>query len=315
MDELLKWLKALGEISRLRLVALLHEGGERPVNELVRIMGQSQPRVSHHLKSLSDAGIVERYSEGAFVFYRLSSGAAGEFVRKILQAQGTDFLEAKDRRALENQMEAQNAAATHYFDQHAEEWDRLRAGQIDEDAVNKAIFPLIKPYFPIEKFLDVGTGAGAMLQLLAPYVKAGEGVDLSRPMLELARARLAMNGDHHCRVRQADMHHMGYEDDYFQLVIMNLVLHFSDQPERAVKEAARVLAQDGIFIITDFAPHQQETLRQSQTHRWLGFSQEQISMLCRDLPVSLLHALRLDPQPNSTQLPIHVMLFKKHASA
>lgn len=312
MNDLLKSLKSLAEESRLRLVALLLEGGERPVNELARILGQSQPRVSHHLKVLSDAAIVERYAEGAFVFYRISQGAAGLFAVHLLNEYGKDILSLLDRRALEDQMAQQNEIASGYFDQHAQEWDSLRAGQIDEAMINNQILSLIPKQTKINNALDIGTGTGAMLMLLAPFIVEGEGIDLSKPMLDLARARIGRMGHHHCLVRQGDMHRMTYLENSFDLVVMNMVLHFSDQPERALKEAARVLRPNGIMILADFAPHQREELRSHQSHRRLGFPQDELIAMVETCKLSLFSAQTIENEKQGKFLPVHLLGFKKN---
>ncbi len=308
-NNLLKWMKALAEESRMRLIVLLSEGGERPVNELALLMDQSQPRVSHHLRVLSEAGIIERRNEGAFVFYRLSHDSGGIFARNLLETNQDFFEFEKDMRALEQHIEAQNSKATTYFDQHAEEWHYLRSVQINETALHQALKQLVVPHAPVEHLLDIGTGTGDMLTLLSDQIKNGEGIDLSRHMLDLARARLSGKGAYHCRVRLGDMHRMHYEANQFNMVIMNMVLHFSDHPERAIKEAVRVLAPKGHLIFTDFIPHSHEEYRLQQTHSRLGFDKKTICDLFEQAGLVLDHSETIDGLPESSQLSIYLMLF------
>lgn len=301
-SQILKLLKVLSDASRLKLVALLAAGGERTVGELAQIMGQSQPRVSHHLRLLSEAGVVDRNPEGAFVFYRLQIypkshprdplGLISQLVGLINQQANLpdspppidhlSLLSSADRRALQRIIDQQHQLATDYFDDHAEQWDAFRATQLNEERVNQEILKLLIGT-NYESILDIGVGTGAMLELLAKAALVAEGIDLSRQMLAIARAKLSQKSYHHCHVRQGDMSRLPQQNDSFDLITMHQVLHFSDHPEAALAEATRVLKIGGTLLLVDFAPHQEEWLRHQHSHRHLGFSEETMHSLVKPL--------------------------------
>ena len=166
-------------------------------------------------------------------------------------------------------------AAAAYFHRNAESWDKLRSLHIDDREVEKVIVKLLQKH-GIENLLDLGTGTGRMLELLAPHAERGLGIDLSRQMLEVARSNLERTGASNCQVRQADITHLPYPEKSFDAVTIHQVLHFLDEPAAAIAEAARVLAPGGRLVVIDFLPHMLENLREEQNHRRLGFAGDEI---------------------------------------
>ncbi|MBV9541651.1 MAG: metalloregulator ArsR/SmtB family transcription factor, partial [Alphaproteobacteria bacterium] len=278
MDKLVAMLRAAGDPTRLRLLLLLREA-ELTVSELVEIVGQSQPRVSRHLKLLTEAGLIERFKEGSWVFYRASDrGAAADLGRAIATiAAPTDQDSDMQRLAAVREHRAAEAAA--YFKANAVEWERIRALHAPEKDVEAAIVRHIAAN-PMDSLLDAGTGTGSMLELLAPHVKRAVGVDNSPEMLAIARDRLAHAHINHAQVRLADTYRLpfptGNELSGFDAVLFHQVLHYLDDPQAAVVEAARVLRNGGHLLIADFAPHALEFLRDDYHHRRLGFSDREI---------------------------------------
>src|SRR5271165_703676 len=167
-DVILGALTAAGEATRLRLLALLAEA-ELTVSEIVTILGQSQPRVSRHLKLLAEAGLVERHREGSWVFFLMSqSGAAAGLARDILaRLVPSDPNLIADRARLAEVRQARAEQAARYFADHAANWDEVRAMHVPEDKVEAAILDAIGPG-PFNALLDLGTGAGRMLEIVAP---------------------------------------------------------------------------------------------------------------------------------------------------
>lgn len=277
MDLLLSALRAAAEPSRLRLLALCAEG-ELTVSELVRITGQSQPRISRHLKVLTDAGVLERFTEGNWVFHRLArtgpGGALGRDLVGLLSAGGPVL--AADRARLAEVQSDRAAAAERYFRANAEDWNRLRSLYVDEAEVESALASFW-PADPVERYLDVGTGTGRMLELFGRRARSAIGIDRSTDMLALARAALERAGLDACTVRQADLYHLPFADGGTGVVTVHQVLHFLDDPARAVAEAARVLAPGGRLLIADFAPHGLEALRTEHAHRRLGFADGEVA--------------------------------------
>lgn len=269
-------LKALAEPTRLRILFLL-VSGELNVKDLTRVLGQSQPRISRHLKLLDEAELIERYREGNWVYCRLAGGCgAGELMATLARRMPADEpILARDRARLEAVRRENSDAALAFFNETAAEWDRIRALQVGEGEVESAILKLAGPG-PFGTMLDLGTGTGRMLEVFADRVARGIGIDQSRPMLGLARARLERARLDHCQIRHGDILALPHDDGMADLVVLHQVLHYFDDPLPVLAEAARVLAEDGKLVIVDFAPHDLEFLRTDYAHRRLGFSARQI---------------------------------------
>lgn len=271
VDFMLTALRAAGEATRLRVLALV-EQGELTVKDLTAILGQSQPRISRHLKLLTEAGLVARHPEGSWVYYRLTDDPAmRRLARSLTEAvDPADPLMAHDRERLAAIKREHSDTAAQYFARNAAAWDEIRSLHVAEDEVEAAMLAAVGPR-PIGGFLDVGTGTGRLLQLFAPLYQRGVGVDASMAMLAVARANIDAAGLGHAQVRQGDIYHLALPRDSFDLVAIHQVLHFLHAPALAVAEAARVLRPGGRLLIVDFAPHQLEFLRERHAHRRLGF--------------------------------------------
>ena len=277
MDILLSGLRAAAEPSRLRLLALCAHA-ELTVSELVQILGQSQPRVSRHLKLLCEAGLIDRFREGTWAFYRLSEkGRCAELARVLIDLiPDNDATLALDLQRLEAVKKANSDRAAEYFRRNADGWDKIRSLHIAEDTVETALRDLF-PLSGMKDFLDIGTGTGRVLELFGPRVERGIGIDMSREMLALARANLQKADLRNCQVRQGDMYQLPFSDEAFDGVVIHQVLHFAEDPAEAIAEAARALRPGGRLVVVDFAPHDQEMLRQEHAHRRLGFTDSEVN--------------------------------------
>jgi demethylmenaquinone methyltransferase/2-methoxy-6-polyprenyl-1,4-benzoquinol methylase/ArsR family transcriptional regulator len=298
LDPVLAALNAAGEQTRLRLLALLAES-ELTVSEVVAILGQSQPRVSRHLKLLVEAGVVERRREGAWAFFRLAStGAAGRLARGVVDwLDAADPVLAGDRARLAEVRQARTENAARYFAAHADEWNDIRSRHIPEAQVEGAIREALGDA-PIRQLLDLGAGAGRMLELFAPQAERAIGVDLSSAMLAVARGRLEESGARNVQLRQGDIYALPVERNSCDVAIMHQVLHYLDDPGRALREAARALAPGGRLIVVDFAPHNEEALREKHAHRRLGFARQEISDLLTQAGLTVLLHRDLAPSAN-----------------
>lgn len=269
---LLDALRAAAEETRLRLLALLAEA-ELTVSDLTDILGQSQPRISRHLKQLVDAGLVERHREASWIFYRSAAEGPGAAVlaqlRPLLHA--ADATLARDLSRLDAVRAGRQAAAQDYFSAHADEWARIRSLHVPEAQVEAAMRRLLGTG-RLGALLDLGTGTGRMLELFGAQAARGLGLDLSPDMLAVARANLERAGLAHCTVRQGNIFRLDLPPHSFDTVILHQVLHFLDDGARALAEAARVLRPGGRLLVVDFAPHDLEFLRQGHAHRRLGFA-------------------------------------------
>ncbi len=277
LDETLGILRAAAEETRLRILALLGEG-ELSVSDLTDILGQSQPRISRHLKLLVEAGLVERHREGAWAFFRLTDrGAAARLLRPMLDALDRADQQLLDDRTRLGAVRAQRAQmAQSFFARLAPEWDRVRSLHVPEAAVEAAVLEALGPK-PIRNLVDLGTGTGRMLQLLALRTARAVGLDASHAMLSVARANLEKAGLTRVELRQGDIYAPPFPRNSFDLVVIHQVLHYLDDPARAIREAARLVAPGGRVLVVDFAPHNLEFLREAQAHRRLGFAAEQVA--------------------------------------
>ena len=278
-DVTLAALEAAGEATRLRLLALLGEA-EMTVTELVAILGQSQPRVSRHLKLLTEAGLVERHREGAWAFFAAAHrGALAEFARDIVRRlDPSDPTLLADRARLAEVRTTRQAQAERYFAARAADWDRLRALHVAEERVEQALLDAVGQG-GFHALLDLGTGTGRVLELLAPHASRAVGIDASPAMLAVARSRLDRKGLRNVQLRQGDLYALPVERDGYDIIVLHQVLHYLDDPGRAIREASRVLRPGGRLVAVDFAPHADETLRDHHAHRRLGFARDEIEVL------------------------------------
>lgn len=280
MHHLLSMLGAAADPTRLRLLFLLREA-ELTVSEITEILGQSQPRVSRHLRLLVEAGLLERFKEGSWVFHRVSDAPlSAAFTNAVagLPLNDRNLFDA-DRTRLASVRAARAAAAAEFFRANAPEWERLRSLHAPDNEVEAAVLRLLGPD-RIENLLDAGTGTGRILELLSSRVRRATGVDNSPEMLAIARHRLERAGAHHCQVRLGELYRLPFRtatlESGFDVVIFHQVLHYLDEPQAAVAEVARVLKPAGRVLIADFAPHDLEFLRSELSHRRLGFSDREV---------------------------------------
>ena len=271
LDGFVGTLRAVAEPTRLRLAILLSRA-ELTVTEISQVVGQSQPRTSRHLRLLLDADILERSPEGANVFYRVrDSGVGAELVRELAErAPAEDPVVAADAAALERVRQSRVAAAERCLRSHDDEVAALRSLQVAEADVEHAMLELIGASEPIERLLDIGTGTGRILELLAPVSERSVGLDVSRDMVAAARAKLGEARLSRASVRHGDLHRPPFEAASFDVAVMHHVLHLLDDPGEAVADAARLLRPGGRLLVADFAPHQLELLREQHGHRHLG---------------------------------------------
>ena len=266
--------QALADPTRLRILALLRQM-ELSVGELAQVLGQSQPRVSRHLKILADAGVLERRKEGSWVFLTLADAdRVGPMFALIdrWSDPGTDALFSADVTRLEVVRADRAEAAGRYFSAHAGIWDQIRSLHVAEEDVEKAIDRTLGKR-PLGRLVDIGTGTGRMIELFAPRAAYAIGIDKSSEMLRLARVKLEAAGIT-SNLRQGDMYALPLQDESADCVIIHQVLHYAHSPAAAISEAARVLSPGGTLLIVDFAAHDREELRETDAHIRLGFDDE-----------------------------------------
>lgn len=278
--------RALADATRLRILALLRTM-ELSVGELAQVLGQSQPRVSRHVKILCDAGLAERRKEGSWVFVALGEPARVAPMFAALDGWGGGAPEhwaVADQARLAAVRADRAAAAAEWFEAHAADWDAIRSLHIADSEVEAAMRRLLgidegtsdAARRPLGRLIDIGTGTGRMIELFAPSADHALGIDRSSEMLRLARAKLSEGGIGNVELRQADLYALPMADGGADVAILHHVLHFAQQPGAAIAEGARVLGAGGRLLIADFAAHQREELRTRDAHVRLGFSDEQM---------------------------------------
>lgn len=296
LDIMVDTLKAAAESSRLRILVLLARG-DLTVSDITEILGQSQPRVSRHLKLLLEAGLIGRYQEGSWAFFRLSdSDAARDFVLGLVSGiRAADPQVERDLERLAAVKRRRQERAAEYFSRNAASWDQIRLLHAPDRAVEQALLKVVGKR-PFQAMLDLGTGTGRLLEIFAPLYRRGVGIDMSREMLTVARANLDKAGVANAQVRQGDIFSPPVERDAYDLVTIHQVLHYLDDPARAVQEAAKLLRPSGRLVIVDFAPHTLEFLRAEHAHLRLGFSDRQISEWFSQAGLDLEETQQFEPR-------------------
>lgn len=297
MDQLLQGLRASAEPTRLRILALCARG-ELSVSDLTQILGQSQPRVSRHLKLLCDAGMLDRFREGTYAYFRLATRSAcadlGRMLVDLVPAADTTL--SLDLERLDAIKRHRAEQASRYFAENAAQWDEIRSLHIADSEVERAIVELL-PAGPIDDLLDLGTGTGRMLAVMASRADRCVGIDYSREMLAVARANLEAAGKRNWQVRHGDLYQLPFPGASFDIAVIHQVLHYLEDPAEALAEAARVLRPGGTLLIADFAPHEVAGLREEHAHRWLGFSDEQVADWLRGCGFECPGPVHLPGQP------------------
>ena len=307
-------LRAAGEPTRLRILALLRQR-DLSVGELVQVLAQSQPRLSHHLKALTGAGLVERMPEGSFVFYRAASRGESRLFLDSLFTQ--DLIEVptlrRDAAQLAEVSALRAASAESFFSGIAGTWDTIRSLHYPNESIEDALLELAGPG-PFDRVIDFGTGTGRMLVLFAPRAREAEGIDLSHHMLTVARANLGRAGIVDARVRQGDVTAVPFDSSSADLVIIHQVLHFMDAPGKVIAEASRVLKPGGRLLVVDFAAHDLEFLREEHGHHRLGMRDDNMASWAADAKLKLSEPRSFDPpDASSPGLVVNIWVAEKLA--
>ena len=308
-------LRGAGEATRLRILALL-SAGELNVKDLTQMLGQSQPRISRHLKLMAEAGLIARFREGSWVFFRVAeSGAEAALARAIVSSlDATDLTLARDRARAQAVQKARAEAAQAYFKAHAGEWDKIRTLHVAENDVEAAMDQALGEG-PFELLVDLGTGTGRILELFAPRASRALGFDLNHAMLAYARMKLERAGLAHAQVRHGDLYNVPLPDGAADVVVLHQVLHYLDDPAAAIAEASRLLAPGGKLLVVDFAPHELEFLRDQAAHRRLGFARDQLDGWLAGAGLKLERFRELKPHPANGKLTVSLWLAFKPALA
>lgn len=308
-------LKAAAEPTRLRILALLRSG-PLTVKDLTRILGQSQPRLSRHLKLLNEAGLIERAPEGSWVYFHLADRAArnGVAARLLRCLDPADAVVARDRQRFESVKRDREASAQAYFASNAADWDKIRSLHVDETDVETAIVAAIGRR-EVDLLVDLGTGTGRVLELLSAAYDRGIGFDLSPAMLSYARSKLDRAGISHAQVRQGDILDVPLADATAGIVVMHQILHFLPDPQRALQEATRILAPGGALLVVDLAPHGLDFVRDQYAHERLGFADAQMRQWLGECGLGEVASTHLKPRTGEAAEKLTVSLWLASSGA
>jgi len=303
-------LKAVGEPTRLRLLSLLALS-ELSVKDLTQILGQSQPRISRHLKLLVDSGLVVRHAEGAWAYFGICSNSVkSHFVYSLLK--NLDIWDEQiqsDRRGLKLLQEKQKQKAEKYFSAIASDWDLIRSLHVSEELVEAEIIASlgVKKY---EMMIDLGTGTGRMLELLKANYKKAIGIDFSKEMISLARSRLVDNNISNAQIRLGDIVALDEYENIANLAIIHQVLHFFDDPGQVLLAAREVLQPKGEMLIVDFAPHEFNFLAIEHEHKRLGISEQQIQSWAKKAGLEVVMSKEIPNGKDASGLTVCIWVLK-----
>lgn len=301
LDTGVSWMRAAGELTRMRLLALLDQA-DLTVSDLVEILDQSQPRISRHLKLLVDAGLAQRFQEGAWALFRTAdSGQVRVFLDTIIKPLASDDpVLMADLAKLDKVRQARAKRAAAYFADNAEEWNKIRSLHVHEEDIEQRMLLMGLDHKP-KSILDMGTGTGRVLQLFGAHVERGVGIDSSADMLALARSELASSGEPHLQVRRGDVYNIPAGEKY-DLIVLHQVLHFLETPQLALEQAREHLTENGRILVVDLEPHDLEFLREKHAHLRLGVSLEQMSSWMDETDLELVQLAQIEPEQNDKEI-------------
>lgn len=264
------------------------------------MLGQSQPRVSRHLRLLSDTQLLHRRREGTNAYYRRASNPVAEalFAAITAVANEDDPILAGDRRRLAR-VRADRAQLA------ARSWERIEAetalvGPVSAaDGAVEATMSQLVGVAPVGRLLDIGTGSGRMLQLFGPQAELGIGIELSRDMVHLARSAVDQPDLRHCAVRYGDVQHLDAGIGQVDLAVLHHVLHFLDDPAVAIDQAGLAVVPGGRLLIVDYAPHHLDELL-DHGHRQLGLDHDDVVAWCDAAGLDVTASAQLPPPGDTT---------------
>jgi len=267
-ESLLTELKAMADPTRLRLLVIL-DNEELSVNELVRVLGMAQSRISRHLSILKEAGLVKQRRESTWSYYSVPEDVPDPALLQTLRESPIykSILNGEKPR-IQRVLKERKAKLTHFFDKIAEDWDDIRADYLGLKVRNRALAGLLPSDWVVA---DVGCGTGWLLLALAPLVKKAIGVDNSMEMLRVAKRNAKQRKLTNVEFIHADMDNLPLPDSCLDGLTASIVLHHAEDPTKTAKEWARVLKPGGKVSIVEFEKHNHEWLKDEMSDIWLGF--------------------------------------------
>lgn len=300
---------ALGEETRLRIFFLCKEA-ELTLTDLCQVLAQSQPRVSRHLRILRQAGLLEKHAIGQNMFFRAVR-------RRPLTLNLIDLIEKHAAKHIHLEtdtlrMHAMLDVRATYSDSLARNISTVEESASFSAPSDKSAFlmlaSLAKQTGMIGRWLDIGCGSGELLAALAAYCVEAVGIDRSKERIAIARTRLTRAGHKHCSLRLADLYSIPSPNESFDFITLHRVLNQTEDPERAVTEAARLLTLEGTLAVIDYTKHSHTNLRDQFGHRWLGFTASELSNWAMIAGLGVKKHTTL----SGDQVDSHLMVFHKN---
>ena len=275
VDGLLDRLKALADPLRLRIVGVLLQQ-ELAVTELAEVLQISQPRVSHHLKALKDAGLISVRREGSWTFCSMvcDDGAAGRLLSALEPQAGGFAPEPEDLGRLGQVIAQRRQRSKAYFESVAGAWSQYQARFAGNGLRHQAMSYLLPEDLVVA---DIGCGNGFMAQALSTRARRVILIDHSPAMLDQARVQLGEVRDVDLDFRVGEMDHLPLADGEVDAAFANLVLHHVPDLEMTLREMRRIIRPEGQLIISDLMPHNLESLREEEADLRLGLRPEELS--------------------------------------
>lgn len=285
---MLQTFKALSDPCRLRLMAILLRG-EFTVQELTVIIDTGQSRISHHLKTLAEAGLIRAKRQGTWSYYSVDdSNRFFSAFRPFLLEEFDSLPEhSADLAAIAAVFEQRRRRNLDFFDRHARQWDELVRTILPLPEYGRKLLGLLPSAGTL---LEIGIGTGTLLMELAATANSVVGVDHSPAMLEEARLRLAASGVDNVELRLGEMAHLPIQDGTVDGIVLNMVLHHAADPQTVLQETSRALKAKGILLIADLARHDREMAREQLADQWLGFEEDELSGWLREAGYNLVSA-------------------------
>jgi len=301
--EMIKCFKALSDKTRLRLLYVLRRY-ELNVNEIVLVVEMIQSGVSRHLKILLESGLLTSRRDGSFIYY---SAAGNDFINAFMTLAGNssemeeirnDLIKAGEMIKIRQNM------TRRFFKTVAPHWDQLKKQVLGNFDLNSILLKKISLQGSIS---DLGCGTGELMEKLSGQTHFKViGIDSSSEMLEQARLRLF--GKDNAELRLGELEHLPMRNKEIHTVIMNMGLHHISQPELPLQEAYRILKPGGIFILSDFDPHDQVIIREQMGGAWSGFEKEKINAWLLETG---FHLQKIDSFPVNQGLIINIFTAEK----
>jgi ArsR family transcriptional regulator len=269
----------MGDPTRMRLLVIL-DTEELSVNELVRILGMGQSRISRHLAVMKDAGLLQQRREGTWSYYSIPADVENHgFLQAFRESEEYKSIFTGEAPRIRRALEDRHDGEQQFYDKIAEDWDDIRADYFGLRVRNRALAGLIPSDWVVA---DVGCGTGFLLLALAPIVKKVIGIDKSEEMLRVATRKAKQRGIKNIELVHAELDDIPLKDGSLDGLTAGIVLHHAKDPAKAAKEWARVVRAGGKISVVEFEKHHHEWLRDEMSDVWLGFDSKELAGFFRN---------------------------------